>query len=96
MGLLGLLTVGAIHFATRSGLVILFVAGGGLTLVVLSVGNTGPTDGGAFENAEGLDAQGGWLHTDTDTPDSLPLLFYGFGVFLWSVVVLITVYDMFA
>lgn len=96
VGLLGLLTVGAIYFATRSGLLILFSAGGGLTLAILSVGNTGPTDGGVFENAEGFDAQGGWLHTDADTSASLPLLFYGLGVFLWSFIVLITSYDILA
>jgi hypothetical protein len=94
--LLGLLTVGAVHLATRSGLLVLFVAGGGLVLVILSVGSAGPTDGGAFENAEGLDAQGGWTQTDTDAPVSLPLLCYGFGVFLWSSILLVTFYDILA
>lgn len=95
MGLLGFLTVGALHFATHSGLVVLFGGiGGGLVLVTLSVGTTGPTDGGGFENDEGLDATGGWLGADTNTQHSLPLLFYGFGLLLWSVTVLVTFYDV--
>ncbi|WP_049979240.1 hypothetical protein [Halolamina rubra] len=94
-GVLGPLTVGTLHFATHSGLVVLFVGGGGgLVLVTLSVGTAGPTDGGGFENDEGLDATGGWLGTEPSTQRSLPLLFYGFGVLLWSFVVLVTLYDV--
>ncbi|WP_313693193.1 hypothetical protein [Halorarum halobium] len=63
-------------------------------LVILSVGTTGPADGGGFATAEGLDATGGWLGTETETQYSLPLLFYGFGVFLWSFIVLVTLYDV--
>jgi len=94
-GLLGFLTVGALHFAAHSELVVLFGGiGGGLVLVTLSVGTTGPTDGGGFENDEGLDATGGWTGADTHTQHSLPLLFYGSGLLLWSFIVLVTFYDV--
>ncbi|GAA0653423.1 hypothetical protein [Salarchaeum japonicum] len=93
-GVLAALTVGAVYVATDSGVLVLFTAMGGMTAVILSVGNTGPVDGGSFENAEGLDAQGGWTDTGIDTPVSVPLLFYGGGVFLWSALILVTVYDI--
>lgn len=94
-GVLGSLTVGTLHFATHSGLVVLFAGGGGgLVLVTLSVGTAGPTDGGGFENDEGLDATGGWPGAETSTQLSLPLLCYGFGVLLWSFVALVTLYDV--
>ncbi|QDX39747.1 hypothetical protein [Salarchaeum sp. JOR-1] len=93
-GVLAALTVGAVYVATDSGVLVLFTAIGGVTAVILSVGSTGPADGGSFENAEGLDAQGGWTGTGIDTPVSIPLLFYGGGVFLWSSLLLVTVYDI--
>ncbi|MGB9986455.1 hypothetical protein [Salarchaeum japonicum] len=93
-GLLATLTVGAVYLLTDSGIPVLFIGLGGMTLVVLSVGSSGPVDGGSFENAGGLDAQGGWTQTSIDVPVSIPLLFYGSGVMLWSFVVLVTVYDL--
>lgn len=93
-GVLAALTVGAVYFATDSGILVLFTGMGGMTAVILSVGSSGPVDGGSFENAEGLDAQGGWTGTGIDTPVSIPLLFYGGGVFLWSSLLLVIVYDI--
>ncbi|MEE6211280.1 hypothetical protein U3A55_14125 [Salarchaeum sp. III] len=93
-GVLAAVTVGAVYVAADSGVLVLFTAMGGVTAVILSVGSSGPVDGGSFENAEGLDAQGGWTGTDLDTPVSVPLLFYGGGVFLWSSFLLVTVYDI--
>lgn len=94
-GLLGLLTVGAAYLATHSGLVILLVAGVGLLLAVLGGGTasnvvdssgTDAADGGGLE----MEATGLSPGTDTATSLRLVLLFYGGGVFLWSLVVLLT------
>lgn len=93
--LLGLLTVGTVYLVTHSGLVILVVAGAGLLLAVLGGGTassvvnssgTEPADGDGL----GMEATG--LSSDTSTERSLRLvlLFYGVGVLLWSLVVLLT------
>lgn len=93
-GLLGLLTVGTIYLTTHSGLFVLVLAAGGLLLVVLNGGTTGRTSLGGVEHSDegGAEFEGAGLipQTSTDVPLRLTLLFYGLGVFLWSVVVLFT------
>lgn len=95
--LLGLLTVGAIYLATHSGFFMLVVAGGGLLLVVLGGGTVGKMSGSGAERGDGagmmVDHTDPWPHTHTDTSIRLILLFYGVGVFLWSLVVLVTLRD---
>ncbi|CQR49929.1 MULTISPECIES: hypothetical protein [Haloferax] len=93
-GLLGLLTVGAVYLATHSGMYMLALLGAGVLLVVLgggAVGQMGPS------NVEHAGEKGGtnrvvsnaglWSPVETDTSLRLALLFYGAGVFLWSLVV---------
>lgn len=98
-GLLGLLTVGTIYLTTHSGFFMLILAGGGLLLVVLGGGTTGPMSASGAEQAEEVDAgmmiedTGLWPHTYTDTSLRLTLLLYGFGLFLWSLIVLFTLRD---
>ncbi len=95
--LAGLLTVGAVYLATHSGLSMLVLAGAGLLLVVLGGGTAGPTSASGAERGDGagmfVEDTGLWPHTDTDTSLSFILLFYGFGVFLWSLTVLGTLRD---
>ncbi|WP_458189037.1 hypothetical protein [Haladaptatus sp. NG-WS-4] len=95
--LLGLLTVGATYLATHAGVFMLVLAGGGLLLVVLGGGTTGPLSASGAEHADeammGVEDTGLWPHTYTDTSLRLILLFYGFGVFLWSLIVLVTLRD---
>jgi hypothetical protein len=99
-GLLGLLTVGATYLATHSGLYMLVLAGGGLLLAVLGGGHAGRMSAGGAEHAgeKGgahmtVENAGLWSPTNTDTSLRLTLLFYGSGVFLWSLVVLFTLRD---
>ncbi|POG54977.1 hypothetical protein [Haloferax marisrubri] len=93
-GLLGLLTVGSVYFATHSGLYMLGLTGVGVLLVVLgggAVGQMGPS------NVEHAGEKGGtnrvvsnaglWSTVETDTSLRLTHLFYGAGVSLWSLVV---------
>ncbi|RDZ47260.1 hypothetical protein C5B91_06255 [Haloferax sp. Atlit-10N] len=93
-GLLGLLTVGGVYFATHSGLYMLGLTGAGVLLVVLgggAAGQMGPS------NVEHAGEKGGtnrvvsnaglWSPVETDTSLRLTLLFYGAGLFLWSLVV---------
>ncbi|MFC7129405.1 hypothetical protein [Haloferax chudinovii] len=93
-GLLGLLTVGTVYFATHSGMYMLALAGAGVLLVVLgggAVGRMGPS------NVEHAGEKGGtnrvvsnaglWSPVETNTSLRLALLCYGAGVFLWSLVV---------
>jgi hypothetical protein len=94
-GLLGLLTVGAVYLVTQSGFFILVVAGVGLLLAVLgggtasSIADSSGTEaadaGGLVGEATGLSA-----YTTTDASLRLVLLCYGSGVFVWSLVVLLT------
>lgn len=96
-GLLGLLTVGTVYLATHSLLFILILTAGGLLIVVLNGGTTGRTSLGGAENSDRgeteFDASGLVPQMETDTPLRLTLLFFGLGVFLWSLVVLITLRD---
>lgn len=99
-GLFGLLTVGTIYFATHSGLYLLISAGIGLLFVVLGGGVAGKTGVTQTEHAgeEGgtelmVDSPGLWSPLDTDTSLRLTLLLYGFGVLLWSLIVLGTLRD---
>lgn len=95
--LLGLLTVGAIYLATHSGFLMLIVAGGGLLLVVLGGGTVGEMNASGAERGDGagmmVEHTGLWPHAHTDTSLRLVLLFYGVGVFLWSLIVLFTLRD---
>lgn len=96
-GLLGLLTVGTVYLATHSLLFILVLTAGGLLIVVFNGGTAGRTSLGGAENSdEGgteFDAAGLLPQTNSGIPLRLTLLFYGLGVFLWSLVVLITLRD---
>ncbi|QKY20809.1 hypothetical protein B4589_010620 [Halolamina sp. CBA1230] len=96
--LLGPLTVGAVHLATDSGFFVLFSAAGGLLLVVLGVGATGPSGVGGVETADGaevgVDDTGVLPRGVTSTSSSLVYLCYGSGVFLWSLVVLYAFYNI--
>lgn len=99
-GLLGPLTVGVTYLATHSGLYMLILAGGGLLFVALGGGHAGRTSAGGAEHAgerggTHMTVENGslWSPTNTDTSLHLTLLFYGFGVFLWTPVVLFTLRD---
>lgn len=96
--LLSLLTVGAVYLATDSGFFMLFAVAGGLLLVVLGVGATGPAGVGGVESGEGaemgLEDVGAWPGTGNHTSSDLILLLYGSGVFLWGLVALFTLYDI--
>ena len=94
-GLFGILTVGGVYLATHSGLHILVVAGVGLLFVALGGGAAGRA--GTTSHVE--DASLEWEETDASSPalwsplqagpsPRVILLFYGFGLFLWSLVVL--------
>lgn len=98
-GLLSLLTVGGVYFTTHSGLYMLVSAGGGLLLAALGGGAVGQTSVSQAERSGGdgfevADSNSGlWSPMKTDTSLRLTLLFYGFGVFLWSLIVLGTLRD---
>lgn len=96
--LLSLLTVGAVYLATDSGFFMLFSVAGGLLLVVLGVGATGPAGVGGVESAGGaemgMEDVGVWPGTENQGSSDLILLFYGAGVFLWGLVALFTLYDV--
>jgi len=99
-GLLGLLTVGTVYLATHSLLFVLLLAAGGLLIAVLNGGTAGRTSlGGTETSDEGeseLETSGLVPHPNTETPLGLSLLLYGLGVFLWSLVVLVTLRDTLA
>lgn len=96
--LLGSLTVGAVHLATDSGFFVLFTAAGGLLLVVLAVGATGPSGVGGVEAGGGAevsaDDAGVLPRGEIYTSSSLVFLFYGAGLFLWSFVALYAFYNV--
>ena len=95
-GLLGLLTVGTIYLVTHSGLFILVLAGMGLLLVVLGGGTASPMSPSGAEHAEQIggglmiEDTGLWPHSYVTTSLRGILLFYGVGLFLWSLIVLAT------
>ena len=97
-GLVGLLTVGAVYLTTHSGLFMLLTAAAGLLLAVLGGGTASSVvDSSGTEAADGdglmLEATGLSSTTDAVSSFHLVLLCYGTGVFLWSLVVLITLRD---
>lgn len=98
-GLFSLLTVGGVYFTTHSGVYMLVLAGGGILLAALGGGAVGQTsvshaERGSENWGEVADSNSGlWSPMKTDTSLRLTLLFYGFGVFLWSLVVLGTLRD---
>lgn len=97
-GLLGLLTVGGVYLTTHSGLYMTVLAGGGVLLVALGGGAGGhPSVSSAERGIESLgdeaDSNMIWSPMKTDTSPRLALAFYGFGVLLWSLVVLSTLRD---
>jgi hypothetical protein len=99
--LLGLLTVGAVYFATYSGVYMLGLVGAGVLLVALAGGSASTMSTGALDHAEDphqsqSDTTGIAAYTSTDTPLRINLLFYGVGVLLWSLTVLFTLYDTLA
>lgn len=101
--LLGGLTVGPVYLATYSGVAMLGLAGAGAVLAALGGGAAGAADGsgvthGSAAKTEGgepteVEASGLLPYTDIGTSLRLNLLFYGLGVFLWSLVVLFTLRD---
>jgi hypothetical protein len=95
--LFGLLTVGAVYLTTQSGLFLLLLAAAGLLLVVLGGGTAARVSGSGTEpvEAEGLGGEATRLLSNSEGNASLRLvmLFYGTGVFLWSLVVLLTLRD---
>jgi hypothetical protein len=100
-GLLGLLTVGAVYYATYSGVYMLGLAGAGVLLVALAGGRASTMSTGSLDNAEDphqpeSDTTGIAAYTSTDTSIRINLLFYGAGVLLWSLVVLGTLYETLA
>ncbi|WP_053948879.1 hypothetical protein [Halolamina sediminis] len=99
-GLLGLLTVGTVYFATHSLAFILVLAAVGLLVAVLNGGTAGTTSLGGAENSDDGEAEfdeAGLLpHPSTAVPLRLTLLLYGLGVFLWSLAVLIVLGDTLA
>lgn len=98
-GLLALLTVGAVYFATHSGMYMLVLAGMGVLLVVLGGGTAGPTSAAGADHAEdvgaGLTVDGSdlWPHSYANGSVRVLLVLYGFGVFVWSLVVLLALRD---
>jgi hypothetical protein len=96
-GLFGLLTVGAVYLTTHSGLFVLLLAAAGLLLVVLGGGTAARVSGSGTEPVEadgvGMEATRLLPNSDGDSSLRLVLLFYGTGVFLWSLVVLLTLRD---
>lgn len=96
-GLLGLLTVGTVYLATHSLLYMLVLTAVSLLVVVLNGGTAGRTSLGGAENSDDgdteFDAAGLVPQMSTEIPLRLTLLFYGLGVFLWSLVVLATLGD---
>ena len=94
-GLLGLLTVSLVYLITHSGFLMLGLAGLGLFLFVLGGATVGPMSASGVEHAEDAGAglmvedTGMWPHTYTQSSLRLILLFYGLGVFLWSLLVLL-------
>lgn len=98
--ILGLLTVGVVYFATHSGAVMLALAGVGLLFVVLGGGAAGQMGASNVEHAgdkggaEKVASNAGlWTPVSTDTSLRVVLLFYGFGVLLWSLIVVFRYQD---
>lgn len=86
-GLLGLLTVGTVYLVTHSGLLLLVVLGGG---------TAGPTSASGAEHADDavagmmVEDMGLWPNSYAGSSLRVVLLLYGLGVFLWSLIVLVT------
>jgi hypothetical protein len=102
-GVLGATTVGVAYIVTRSGAVVLGLAGAGILLFVLGGANGGPVNLGTADTesagfgtmSEELGVSGEksrFLPTGTTNPLSAPknvvMVFYGLGLFLWGLLLL--------
>ena len=96
-GLFGLLTVGTVYLTTQSGLFVLLTTAAGLLLVVLGGGTAAAVSGSGTEPVEadgvGMEATRLLSNGDANSSLRLVLLCYGAGVFLWGLVVLLTLRD---
>ena len=92
----GGLTAGAVYLGTHSGLAMLLLTGVGLALLVLGGGRAGALPSANVQSAtdDGLALA---MEDVSLRPGSLPLratlLFYGVGLAVWSVAVLVALQD---
>ncbi|ADD07009.1 uncharacterized protein Nmag_3459 [Natrialba magadii ATCC 43099] len=91
---LGVLTVALVYGLTRSGLLIVGLAGLGIICIAVGGGTAGQVTSGQSGYGEygevgtPVDDTGIWSGVSPDAPFQVRLFFYGVGLVLWSLIVL--------